>query len=146
MQWNDATLLLTTGAGLILFNQELGDTYVNDPQQCSGLDQAPIRSNVDQRPQTHGGIIHPSFYDARHITLTGTLLVRNGTSEAAQIAGRQLLEDNLIVALDSILNTDGTLSWSGRSLTVRCDIPVTYTGAFLKNYQFGLVAADPTIT
>jgi hypothetical protein len=144
MQWNDPTLTLITPAGSILFNQDTGDTYINDPTQCSGLDQAPIRSNVDQRPQTHGGIIHPSFYDARHITRV--LVARSGATETGQVATRQTLEDDLIAALDSILNTDGTLAWSSRSLTVRCDIPANYTGAYLKNYQFGLVAANPAIT
>lgn len=141
MQWNDATLTLTTASHTILFNQATGDTYLNDPTQCAGLDAAPIRSTVDQKPQTSGGIIHPSFYDARHITMAGTLFNRTGT-----VAARTTLESNLLVALDDCLNTDATLTWSGHSLTVRYEIAAVFSGSYLKTYVFGLVAANPTIT
>jgi hypothetical protein len=50
--------------------------------------------------------------------------------------------------LASIIRADGTYIWSptgvsSKSLTVRCDLPATYSGAMLKTYIFGLVAADP---
>lgn len=142
MQWNDTALTLTTASHTITFNQATGDTYLNDPAQCAGLDGAPIRSTVDQKPQTSGGILHPSFYDARHITIAGTLLNRTGT-----VAARQTLEDNLIVALNDCLNADATLSWTGpHSITVRYEIAVAYNGGFQKSYVFGLVAANPTIS
>lgn len=147
MYWNDPTLQLQTPSWVIQFNLDTGDTYVNDPQQCAGLDGAPIRATIDDRPQTDGGILHPFYKGARHITLSGTLLVRTAASDGSYVANRSALEDNLVSACDELLNTDGTLSWSGglRQLTVRCDIAPTYTGSFQKTYVVGLVAADPNI-
>ena len=58
--------------------------------------------------------------------------------------------DILAAALDQILRADGTFAWTPpgqteHSLTVRCDVPVSFTGSFQKQFIFGLVAADPTV-
>ena len=58
--------------------------------------------------------------------------------------------DALVAALDAILRADGTFTWTppgqtAHSLTVRCDVPATFTGSYRKEFMFGLVAADPDI-
>lgn len=141
---------LTTPAGAITFNAASGDTYQADPNSCAGLDMAPVRSSVDDKPQTTGGIVHPAFLGARPVTLGGSLIVRSASTEAAYVTARGVLEQALITALTSILTADGTYVWdeggTSRTITVRCDQAAVFTGAFVKSYVFGLIAANPTIS
>jgi hypothetical protein len=138
---------LTTPGPDITFNAGSGDEYFLDPQMCSGLDGAPVRTTIDDAPQTPGGIVFPAVKGPRHVVLGGILLNRTGTA-----ASRNTMEDNLVAALDAIAGADGTLAGtpsggSARSLTVRLEIPVAFpawTGfPFHKQFVFGLVAADP---
>jgi hypothetical protein len=114
-----------------------------------GIAQAPIRAPVDDAPQTDGGIVHQFFYGPRHLTVEGFVLpFAYDTSHAATLWATM---DSLEQALGQILRADGTFSWTppgqtAHSLTVRCDVPVSFTGAFQKGFIFGLVAADPTVT
>lgn len=145
-----STATLTTPAGTVSFNASSGDTPVNNPESCSGLDMAPIRSSVDDKSQTNGGIVHPMFYGARHVTLSGTLVIRSASTAAGVVTARGTLEQGLITKLASIMNADGTYAWdeggTTRTITVRCDQPILFSGGFQKTYVFGLVAASPTIT
>ncbi len=138
-----ATFTLTTPGGTITLNSGSSDEYYLDPDACDGLDQAPIRAPRDKAPRTHGGIVHSFYKDARPVTLAGVLHNRTGT-----VAARNTMEDSLRTALDSILQANGTLTWTptgggARSLTVRCEIPLKTSGYFLKRFIFGLVAANP---
>jgi hypothetical protein len=148
MYWNDPTFELVTPAGTIAFNAASGDAYQNDPQQCAGLGQAPLRVTTEDRPQTDGGIAHPTFRGARHITIGGTLVVRSSGTESGVVSARSTLIDTLISALESIENADGTLSWASaaHTLTVRSEIPFDPAGAMEKTYTFGLIAHNPTIS
>lgn len=134
---------LTTPGPDISFNSGSGDEYVHDPDRCSGLDMAPIRAVVDDAPQSPGGIVHPFWYGAWYFMLAGDLLNRTGTA-----AARNTMEENLRLALEAIMQADGTYSWtpdgqSARTLTVRCPLPLVVTGGFHKKYVFTLVAATP---
>ncbi len=148
MFWNDSTLTLTTPGGTITFNAASGDAYYNDPTQCAGLGQAPLRVTIEDKPQTSGGILHPTFRAARHVTIGGIILIRSASTDSGIVSARTTMIDNLIAALESIENADGTLSWdsAGSSLTVRSEIPFDPSGSLVKAYVFGLVAADPTIS
>lgn len=142
MEWN-APATLTTPGGTITFNAATKPTYYNDASRCSGLDMAPVRATVEDKPTSDGGIVHNAYLGPRHITIGGQLVVDT-------LADRATLMDNLITALVSILRADGTYAWTpttggSRSISVRCEVPVTYDGFFQKGYLFGLVAADPTI-
>jgi hypothetical protein len=114
-----------------------------------GIAQAPIRAPVDDAPQTDGGIVHQFFYGPRHLTVEGFVLpFAYDSSHAATLWAAM---DTLEQALGQILRADGTFSWTppgqtAHSLTVRCDVPVSFQGTFQKTYIFGLVAADPTVT
>lgn len=132
--------------GSITFNVGSGDDYLLDPSQCSGLDQAPIRAPVDDKPGAAGGIVFDFLHGPRRVTLGGWLVNRTGT-----VAARQTMEDNLISALDGMLASDGTFTitpvgHSAMVLTVRCEIPVVFSGSFQKTFLFGLIAANPAFT
>jgi hypothetical protein len=142
---------LTTPGGTVTFNDATGDTFLHDPTQCDGLGlMTDLRTSVDAASQTDGGLVHPSFGDARHVTLSGLVLVRSGGDYAT---ARNALQGALETALLSIIRVDGTYSWTptGGSLltiTVRCDLRVKFpavSGSAAKNYVFGLVAGDPAI-
>jgi hypothetical protein len=114
-----------------------------------GIGQAPIRAPVDDMPQGDGGIVHQFFYGPRHLTVEGFVLPFGyDATYQANMWGRM---DTLTAALDAILRVDGVFAWTppgqtAHSLTVRCDVPVTFTGTFQKQFIFGLVAADPAIS
>jgi hypothetical protein len=134
---------LTTPGGTITFNSGSGDEYVLNPEQCSGLDQAPLRTPSDDRPQTDGALVFNRKRKARFPVLAGILLNRTGTATA-----RNTMENNLRTALESIEGANGTLAWtptggSARSLTVRSEIPLECPGGFVKSFMFGLIAANP---
>lgn len=136
------SFVLTTPASTVTFNAGTGDEYYLDPNQCAGLDMAPVRANVDDRPGTSGGLVHAALKGPRHVTFGGVLLNRTGTATA-----RNTMENTLRSALESILAANGTLVWtpsggSARTLAVRCDVGVTFAGGFLKTFAFGLVSAN----
>lgn len=113
-----------------------------------GIGQAPIRAPIDDAPQTDGGIVHRFLYGPRHLTVEGLVLPFSYDSGFAATLWDQM--DTLVAGLDQIVRTNGIFAWtppgqSEHSLTVRCDVPVTFSGTFQKAFIFGLVAADPTI-
>lgn len=140
MEYSAAATLTTPGPD-ITFNAASGNTYWLDPTRCSGLDQAPLRTVIDPRPQTDGGLMHSNLRGPRRVTLGGLII-------ADTIANRNTLESSLKQALEAIEEADGTFTitptgLSAMSLTVRCEIPLSTDGAFLKGFLFGLVAVSP---
>lgn len=143
-----ASATLTTPGGTLTFNAATGDTLWLDPSQSSGLDQAPLRTPIDKKPGAPGGIVFPFLRDARHVTLGGELFIRSSGTETGYVTARNALEQTIRAALESIEDADGTFAitptgLSTMSLTVRCDVPVTFAGLLVKTFLFGLVAADP---
>ena len=142
-----------TLAGLTFNAAAPTDTYVIT--EITGLDGAPIRAPIDNAPQDDGGIVFPNFFlGPRHVTIEGFFGVRSvdyGMDKSGYVAAQNTLESALLSALDGIRNSDGTLSWSTHSLTVRHDSPcMTSQGqrgsAFERRFIFGVVAANPVIT
>ncbi len=126
----------SVGAGLVL-------------TELDGIGQAPIRAPIDDMPQADGGIVHQFLYGPRHLTVTG--LVVPFAYDSSHAASMWATMDTLVAALGQILRADGTFSWTppgqtAHSLTVRCDVPASFSGSFQKTFVFGLVAADPTVT
>lgn len=146
--------VLTTGAGTITFNVTGVDLF-NDfgadefyISNITGLDGSPIRAPVDDRPQTDGGLVHPFFKGPRHPAIEGVLMIRSTRIGNSIRAIRNQMEEDLLDALESILQTDGTLAWTpagmgARSLNVRYEVPLEFSGVELKAFTFGLVAGDP---
>lgn len=141
----NATYTLTTPGGTITLNGT-GDRYFID--SVEGLDGAPIRAPIDNRPLTDGGLVHDFFLGPRLITFEGTIIIDSQTTESGYLSQRNTMEANLLTALNSILRANGTLAWtpqgqSARSLTVRNNVELRVAGKWLKTFIFGLVAADP---
>lgn len=144
-----AQYTLTTPGVDITFNTAAGTDQYLLTEVPLGLDQAPVRTVVENVPQGDGGLVFDSFKGPRHIVFEGILI-----PATVSATNRNTMEDNLISALDAILTADGTLSWtptggSSRSLTVRVDNggQVQFSGGKSlspRAFIFGLVAADPS--
>ena len=139
---------LITPVGTVVFNADTTPTFLHDPDSCSGLDGAPARAAIYDKPVSDGGIWHRFFKAAREPTFGGLI-------DVDSIADLSTLEASLLAACESIFGDPaitGTYEWTPtgltlHSITVRCDILPTYSGpAYNKKYSFGLVAIDPTIT
>lgn len=144
----NAPASLITPWGTITFNGATPPAYLHDKDVCAGLDGAPARAVIEDAPVTDGGIWHRNFKGAREVTLGGLLRVDTPADTVA-------LEDDLLAACESIFadpSVTGTYEWTPtgstlHSITVRCDILPTFSGAaHEKKYSFGLVAIDPAVT
>lgn len=126
---------------------------------AQGLDGAPVRSQVDPKGQTEGGIVHTKFLGPRIITFSGTVLIRSVVPEdtVAYLTAINTLEAATVSALEGILNSASALTWtptggSGKSISVTYGVPgqeVQFTGDMLpgeRTFSFSLIAADPTIS
>jgi hypothetical protein len=145
--------LLTTSGGNITFN----DGVLGDGQDkywltsVNGLDGPLIRAPVDLVPFGDGGIIHTFRKGPRHVVLDGMLLIESSNSQALCQTLRNELVDDLMTALDAILTTSGTLTWtpagqSSQSLGVFNEIglSINYSDNYaVANFSFGLVSAAP---
>lgn len=149
-----AVYTLTTPAGTISFND--GDLRTLDDlywiSEIEGLDGAQIRAQVDNAPQTHGGIVHTFWKGPRQVTMQGAIIVQSVPFGAYCLPVRNEMEQDLRVALESIIQADGTLSWtpagaaSTKSLTVRHNIRLDFSpqeNYVIMGFVFGLIAADP---
>lgn len=127
--------------------------------QITGLDGAPVRSQVDLLAVTNGGIVHTKYYGPRIITFAGEVHIQSVTDAmtTAYLTAMNTLEANVITALQGILNTPSTLSWtptglSARSISVTYGVPgqeIQFQGPMLpgeRTFSFSLVAALPTIS
>jgi len=143
---------LTTPAGTIRFND--GDLHTLDDlywiADINGLDGSTIRAQVDNAPQNHGGHVHTFWKGPRHITFEGAIVIQSVPLGGNCLQERNVLEENLRIALESILQVNGTLSWtptglSSRSLTVRHDVQLDYSQQAdyaIMGFVFGLVSAS----
>jgi hypothetical protein len=127
--------------------------------EITGLDGAPVRSQVDPRGQINGGIVHPKFLGARIITFSGEVHIQSVTDAftSAYVAAINTLEATVVSALEGILNSSSSLSWtptglSARSISVTYGVPgqeIQFSGPMLpgeRKFTFGLVAANPAIS
>lgn len=127
-----------------------------DEGDIQGLDGAPIRSQIDPQGQQSGGIVHSKFLGARIITFTGKVsIVSVDGSEPLYAAAVNAVESAAVSALEGILNTPSTLSWTptgggGRSISVTYGTEggeIKFSGNMLdRRFTFTLVAASPTIS
>jgi hypothetical protein len=144
--------VLTTPAGVITFNDSTADDqfYV---QEIGGLAGAPIRAPKDDVPFGHGAIVHNFWEGGRPITFDGVFLVTSAPWGDALIAARNDMEEDLRVALRSILDASspGTLAWTpqgqaARLLYVMHDVQLECPhdqNYLVRTFHFGLFAADP---
>lgn len=143
---------LVTPNGTITFND--GDLYTTDDlywiSDIEGLDGPVIRAPVDNAPQAHGGIVHTFWKGPRHVVMQGAIVIQSVPWGGSCLTERNTMEEALRVALESILQQDGTLTWtpeglSQRSLTVRHEIQLDFSpqeNYMIMGFTFGLVSAD----
>lgn len=143
---------LVTPARTINFND--GDLRTTDDlywiSQIEGLDGPPLRLQTDNAPQSHGGIVHTGWKGPRHITMEGAILIQSVPWGGSCLAERNAMEEDLRIGLESIIQTDGTLTWtpaglSTRVLAVRHDVQLQYTpqeSYMIMGFVFGLVSAS----
>lgn len=132
--YSDITTLVT-GGGTITFNAATGNTYLLNPQACSGLDAVKLRKPIDEKGQTDGFLRHQGFEEGERILLSGVLIVDT-------VANRNTMMANLKTALRSIKATDGTLNFgAGGSLSVQWDVGIDFPiwSVSVKGFVFGLV-------
>lgn len=139
------TYTLTTPGGAVTFNSGTDRYHLSN---VLGMDGASIRAPIDKRPQGHGALVHRFLLGPRHITFEGVFHVTSSGTEVGYVTARNTLITNLQNALNSIYAADGLLAWtptggSALNLHVRHDQPLVTSGAWLKSFIFGLVAADP---
>jgi hypothetical protein len=150
--------VLTTPWGTITFNHtglDRFNSYGEDEYYIgdqSGLDGYQRRLPTDNRPQTHGGLVHTRLRAPRAFVIEGALVIRSTRNSNSNQTGirRNEMEKDLKDALDSIEDADGTLVWTPRGLTVHSltvrvhDPEVNFTGIEWETFSFGLIAANPT--
>lgn len=152
----NAVYTLTTPGGTITFNN--GDLHDGTNkfwiQQIEGLDGIDVRAPIDKVPFGDGEILHAFWKTGRHIAFDGVLLVESvAFNSSACVAALNVMEEQLRVAVESIIAASGTLAWTpagqgARSLTVRhhgqprLDIRPIENYA-IRQFIFGLVSADP---
>lgn len=138
---------LTTPGGTINFNQgDLGDS--TDKfwlTSIRGLDMPAIRNPTDPVPFGDGLLKHTFWWSGFRVIFDGMLLIETPLNCMAR---RNALSDDLKAALNSILNTAGTLTWTpaggaGESLSVYLEVPLEtpYSDNYtVQNFSFGLVS------
>lgn len=143
---------LDTSGGTIVFND--GDLPSFDDMYfltaARGLNgQAPMRTPQVDLPQAHGGRAQTFWKGARHGILEGEYLVQSTRVDSQIQIIRNQMAEALTTALDSIIQTTGTLTWtpaglSERSLDVLSEVPHESDGVEQMTFSFGLYAANPS--
>lgn len=145
-------------AGIVINNPAAGaDRLILGEDGVTGLDGAPIRSEIDDQGQSDGGIVHPKFFAARIIAFKGFCDIQSVEKgmNSTYYGALNALQAAVVSALEGQLNSATTLAWTPTGLSAR-SISCTYGneggeiqfgGSMLEpTFEFTLVAADPTIS
>lgn len=145
-------------ASIVINDDTAGaDRLILGPDGVTGLDGAPVRSQVDPKGVTEGGIVFTKFLGPRIIVFKGFCQVQSvePAMNDPYFSALNALESGVVSALEGILNSASNLTWtptggSGKSISVTYGVPgqeIQFGGTMLeKTFQFGLIAADPTIS
>lgn len=136
------TLTGPTGVAAV-FNDPTDPNYVGVITDLSGFDSPEVRESADDLVGMDGGIHGDFFYGRRPITMSGIVL--NPTTAL----DRDQKLDKLSAATDA-LRANSILNWTDNAgvakfLTLRRQQPIRFTGAWQKEFQLPMVAADPRI-
>jgi hypothetical protein len=89
-----------------------------DAGRCTGGDDAPLRTTVEDAPGDDGALILPAFDGAQIITLGGDLIIKSATDLSGYITAEDTLLASLKSALHAMKATPDDLVWSGGSVKV----------------------------
>lgn len=140
----NARYTLTGPDGTVaVFNDQTDPNFIGMLTEVTGLDSPEVRESADDLVQMDGGIHGTFFYGRRPITMTGLIL------NPASITERNARQLRLSQA-SSAMRSDATLSWTpsgypAQQICVRRQQPLRVTGAWQKQFQMQLVAADPRV-
>jgi hypothetical protein len=144
---------MTTAGGTIVFNDGSLDQYLLNA--IPGLAGTTARVVVDKVPYGDGGIYHPPWKEARYFQPEGSLLIQSTRVWDDVVVIRNTMEAALLTAYESLLDVNGTWSWtpqgqSQRTLTIRRDAQAcefTHVDNFqVVDFSFGLVSVSPDWT
>ncbi len=139
---------LVTPAGTITFNDGQPDQmYINEIP--TGLAGAPVSAPIDPVGFGDGSLSYNWWRRGRHIQIEGTFLVTSTLTMNSILVIRNQMEDDLLVALESIQSTTAdtaTFTWTPlgqptRTLEVRNEVPLECIhdqGYLVRNFSFGL--------
>ncbi len=122
-----------------------------------GLDGAPLRTPNDNRPQTHGGLIHDRYKGPRITTWEGRFYCQSVEKGDDIAAMWTTMTATLVAAMDDLLDAQapGVMYWQPRgavalhSLSVLAQVPVDtdvelgVNPQVAKIFTFGLISANP---
>lgn len=117
------------------------DDYLHlDPTACTGGEDAPLRTTVEDAPGLDGVLVMPPFDGAQIITLAGDLIITSATDDAGYFTAMDTLAAAIKSALDAMKAAPDDLVHSGGTLKVwkYAAIDTSYQGA-LKRVTFGVV-------
>ena len=110
-----------TGIGSFTTLSNADDDYLAiDPNRCSGLGDAPLRTTIYDAPGLDGSLIFPPLDGQHVITLVGDLIVTSTglSAEAGYFTAVEALYNSLKSALDAsktaaqdLVTTGGTLKF-----------------------------------
>lgn len=126
-----------------VFNDQNDRDFVGMLRNVTGLDSPEVRENAEDLVQMDGGVHGDFFYGRRPIVLEGLIL------NPASIDERNRRQTRLMRASNA-MRGDATLSWTldyghRQYVKVRRQQPLRINGAWQKDFQLALVAADPRI-
>lgn len=126
-----------------VFNDQTDRDYVGMVQQITGLDSPDVRESADDLVQMDGGIHGDFFYGRRPITLNGIIL----NPGSADNRNRRMTK---LMRASNAMRQDATLAWIleggyEQFVSVRRQQPLRIIGAWQKEFQLAVVAADPRI-
>lgn len=127
----------------VAFNNAADPDYIGMLRDVTGLDSPDVRESADDLVQMDGGIHGDFFYGRRPVTLTGLLLNPASADERNQ-------RMTSLMRASNAMRADAILSWTleggeAQFLSVRRQQPLRITGAWQKEFQLAVVAADPRI-
>ena len=96
------------------------DYLALDPNRCSGLGDAPLRTTIYDAPGLDGALIFPPKDGQHVITLSGDLIVTSTglSADSGYFTAVDTLYDSLKSALDTMKSSAGSLVTPGGTLKV----------------------------
>jgi len=133
---------LSTPSGTHTFNAAAADTIIIDPEASTRT--CDLRTTIFKKGQASGYFYAaPFLQEGQHLVLSGVVRIFSASTEAAVVAARDVVINDLMTKCKAILSTEGTLTIGSETLAVRCEQLPIPTGGFLKSVTFGLVSTTP---
>lgn len=127
----------------VTWNDPTDRDYIGMVSEATGFDAADLRESADDLVQMDGGVHGDFFFGRRPVTLSGIIL----NPLSADDRNRKMTK---MMRACRALRQDATLTWIlegnyEQYMRVRLQNGPRFTGGWQKEFQVGLVAADPRI-